>query len=43
LKAHEDKNMPLIFNVDSNIPKEVRVITLAYTLFDVTPKVTKKG
>jgi len=43
LKAHESKDMPLIFNVDRDIPKETRVITLAYTLFDVTPKVTKKG
>lgn len=42
LKAREDKNMPLIFNVDKNLPKDIRVITLAYTLFDVTPKVSKR-
>ena len=43
LKAHESRDMPLIFNVDKDLPKETRVITLAYTLFDVTPTVTKKG
>lgn len=43
LKAHQSKDMPLIFNVDKDLPKEIHVITLAYTLFDITPKVTKKG
>jgi cytochrome c oxidase assembly protein subunit 11 len=43
LAAHEGKEMPLIFNVDKDLPKETHVITLAYTLFDVTPKVSKKG
>jgi cytochrome c oxidase assembly protein subunit 11 len=38
LKAHQSRDMPLIFNVDNDIPKDVHVITLAYTLFDVTPK-----
>ena len=42
LKAHQAREMPIIFYVDKELPKEVRVITLAYTLFDVTPKVTKK-
>lgn len=43
LNAHQSRDMPLIFNVDKDLPKEIRVITLAYTLFDVTPKATKKG
>jgi len=43
LKAHESKDMPLIFNVDKDLPKETRVITLAYTLFDTTPKASRKG
>lgn len=42
LKAHESKEMPLIFNVDKALPKAIRVITLSYTLFDVTPKVIEK-
>ena len=37
LNAHVGRDMPLIFNIDKDLPKEVRVITLAYTLFDVTP------
>lgn len=43
LRAYEGREMPLVFNVDRNLPKEIRVITLAYTLFDVTPKESKKG
>lgn len=44
LKAHESKDMVLIFNVDKALPKETHVITLAYTLFDVTPNAkAKKG
>jgi cytochrome c oxidase assembly protein subunit 11 len=34
LKAGESKEMPLIFNVDKDLPKNIHVITLAYTLFD---------
>lgn len=43
LKGHESKEMALIFQVDKDLPKEINVITLAYTLFDVTPNVTRKG
>jgi cytochrome c oxidase assembly protein subunit 11 len=43
LNAHEGKYMPLIFNIGKNLPKEVHVITLAYTLFEVKPKAIKKG
>lgn len=42
LRAHEARDMPLIFNIDKDLPKEVRVITLAYTLFDVTPNSPRK-
>lgn len=38
LKAHIGRDMPLVFNIDKDLPKDIRVITLAYTLFDVTPK-----
>ena len=42
LSAHVDRDMPLVFNIDKDLPKEVRVITLAYTLFDVTPNIPRK-
>lgn len=42
LKAGEAKNMALVFQVDKDLPKEVHTITLAYTLFDVTPQAMKK-
>jgi cytochrome c oxidase assembly protein subunit 11 len=43
LKAGESKEMPMIFRIDKDLPKDVHVITVAYTLFDTTPKETKKG
>lgn len=43
LKGHESKDMALIFNIDKELPKQTRTITLAYTLFAVTPTETKKG
>lgn len=43
LKAHESKNMPMIFQIDKDLPKNINVISLAYTLFDVTPKAARKG
>lgn len=39
LEGHEGMNMPLLFHVDADIPKQVKTITLAYTLFDVTERV----
>ena len=42
LGAHGDKDMPLIFYIDKDIPPSVHVMTLSYTLFD-SPKVAKKG
>jgi cytochrome c oxidase assembly protein subunit 11 len=41
LKQAESKNMPLVFEIDKDLPKNIHVITLAYTLFDVTG--TRKG
>lgn len=41
LKAGEEKNMAMVFQIDNDLPKEVHVITLAYTLFDATPKERK--
>jgi cytochrome c oxidase assembly protein subunit 11 len=37
LKAGESKDMALIFQIDKDLPKEVRTITLAYTLFEIVP------
>jgi len=31
--------MPLLFHLDPDLPDNVKTITLAYTLFDVTDKV----
>lgn len=42
MNAHNGRDMPLVFNIDKDLPKDVRVITLAYTLFDVTPKSQRK-
>jgi cytochrome c oxidase assembly protein subunit 11 len=36
LATGEELTMPLRFIVDSNIPKNVKTLTLSYTLFDVT-------
>jgi len=40
LEGHEGMNMPLLFHVDADLPPQVKTITLAYTLFDVTGRVT---
>lgn len=40
LEGHEGMNMPLLFHLDENLPPQVKTITLAYTLFDVTGRVT---
>lgn len=39
LKAGESKEMALVFQVDNDLPKDIHTITLAYTLFDVTPEI----
>lgn len=36
LKAGESMDMPLLFHLDRDLPKNVNTVTLAYTLFDVT-------
>lgn len=41
LAAGETKDMPLRFIVNPKLPKKVNTLTLAYTMFDVTPKITK--
>ncbi|WP_133127666.1 cytochrome c oxidase assembly protein [Legionella nagasakiensis] len=36
LNGHEAMDMPLLFHIDTDLPANVKTITLAYTLFDVT-------
>jgi cytochrome c oxidase assembly protein subunit 11 len=42
LAAGETKEMPLRFIVDPRLPKEVKTLTLGYTLFDVTSQTAAK-
>lgn len=41
LKSKESMEMPLIFHLDTHLPKQYNTVTLAYTLFDVTNIKTK--
>lgn len=36
LAAHKHIQMPLLFHIDRDLPKNIHTVTLAYTLFDVT-------
>ncbi len=36
LQGHEAMDMPLLFHLDPDLPPQVKTITLAYALFDVT-------
>lgn len=42
LAAGESVEMPMVFRIDKNLPREVHTITLAYTLFDVGSKKKKR-
>ena len=39
LKAGESKQWPVVFVIDSKLPKDVKTITLSYTFFEVGGKV----
>jgi cytochrome c oxidase assembly protein subunit 11 len=43
LNGHEGMDMPLLFHLDTDLPENVRTITLAYTLFDVTSRAHPAG
>ncbi len=43
LAARSSKEMPLVFQLDRELPQNIHVITLQYTLYDVTPKTPEKG
>ena len=34
--AHYSMDMPVLFHLDPEIPKEVKTVTLSYTMFDIT-------
>jgi cytochrome c oxidase assembly protein subunit 11 len=36
LNGHEAMNMPLLFHLDTELPENIKTVTLSYTLFDVT-------
>lgn len=38
LNGHEAMNMPLLFHIDTELPKNINTVTLSYTLFDVTDR-----
>lgn len=41
LNGHEAMNMPLLFHLDTELPKDINTVTLSYTLFDVSSRVSK--
>jgi cytochrome c oxidase assembly protein subunit 11 len=43
LNAHEAMDMPLLFHLDVELPKEISTVTLSYTLFDVTARMQRKN
>lgn len=42
LKSDQSMKMPMIFHIDNQLPKNIHTVTLAYTLFKSTKKVTRK-
>lgn len=38
LRAKEERDMPVVFHFDPDLPKDINVITISYTMYDVTPK-----
>ena len=40
-KAHEVREMPVVFTVKKDLPKDISNITLAYTFFDITAEKLK--
>lgn len=41
LKSKQSMEMPLLFHLDNDLPKNINTVTLSYTLFDITN--TAKG
>jgi len=36
LKGHESMDMPLLFHMDPDLPKNIHTLTLSYTIFDLS-------
>lgn len=34
-KAHEGRDMPVLFHIDTDLPENIRTLTLSYTMFDI--------
>lgn len=43
LKAGESMDMPVLFHIDRDLPKDVNEMTLSYTMFDITHMKRKKN
>jgi cytochrome c oxidase assembly protein subunit 11 len=43
LEANAERNMPMIFFVDPELPKSVTTITLSYQLFNITDRVADRN
>lgn len=41
LKSHQGMEMPVIFHIDNELPKNIHTITLSYTLFNAKKKVKR--
>lgn len=41
LTAGESAELPLVYIVDRDLPKDIKTITLSYTLFDITERVQR--
>lgn len=39
LNGHEAMDMPLLFHLETDLPSNIKTMTLSYTLFDVTNRV----
>ena len=42
LASQEAMDMPLLFHIDTELPKHVKTLTLSYTLFDVTARMQQE-
>lgn len=42
MKAHEGMDWPILFHIDNDLPKNIRTVTLAYTLFDLSQAPVKQ-
>jgi cytochrome c oxidase assembly protein subunit 11 len=38
LAAKEGRDMPVVFHFDPELPKEIKVVTVSYTIYDVTAR-----